>query len=302
MPAYDAFLLVSFGGPEGRDDVMPFLENVTRGRGVPRNRLEQVAEHYYRFGGVSPINQQCRDLLAAVEKDFAGRGVDLPGYWGNRNWDPYLTDAVAAMAADGRRRVIAFVTSAYSSYSSCRQYLDDIERARAQAGPAAPRIDKLRPYFNHPGFIEPLADAARAAAESLPTPVQAGFDLVFTAHSIPAAMAAASGPPATRIPGNSPRLPGWWPSGSPALDPGGWPTRAAAALRQSPGSGRTSVTASPSWPGPDQAPWSWSRSASPRTTWRSSSTWTSRRPRPPSGSACRWRGRRRPARTPGSSR
>ena len=194
MPAYDAFLLVSFGGPEGRDDVMPFLENVTRGRGVPRNRLEQVAEHYYRFGGVSPINQQCRDLLAAVEKDFAGRGVDLPGYWGNRNWDPYLTDAVAAMAADGRRRVIAFVTSAYSSYSSCRQYLDDIERARAQAGPAAPRIDKLRPYFNHPGFIEPLADAARAAAESLPTPVQAGFDLVFTAHSIPAAMAAASGP------------------------------------------------------------------------------------------------------------
>jgi ferrochelatase len=192
MP-YDAFLLVSFGGPEGRDDVIPFLENVTRGRNVPRDRLDQVAEHYYRFGGVSPINQQCRDLLAAVEKDFAGGGIDLPVYWGNRNWDPYLTDAVAAMAADSRQRAVAFVTSAYSSFSSCRQYLDDIERARAQAGPAAPRIDKLRPYFNHPGFIEPFADAVRAAAQSLPASNE-GLDLVFTAHSIPEAMAAASGP------------------------------------------------------------------------------------------------------------
>ncbi len=195
MPGYDAFLLVSFGGPEGRDDVIPFLENVTRGRGVPRDRLEQVAEHYYRFGGVSPINQQCRDLLAAVEKDFAASGVDLPVYWGNRNWDPFLTDTVAAMAAHGRQRAIAFVTSGYSSFSSCRQYLDDIERARAQVGPAAPRIDKLRPFFNHPGFIEPLADAVRSAAGSLPTSVMnGGFDLVFTAHSIPEAMAAASGP------------------------------------------------------------------------------------------------------------
>jgi ferrochelatase len=193
MPSYDAFLLVSFGGPEGRDDVIPFLENVTRGRGVPRDRLEQVAEHYHRFGGVSPINQQCRDLLAAVEKDFAASGIDLPVYWGNRNWDPYLSDTVAAMAADGRRRAIAFATSAYSSYSSCRQYLDDIERARAQAGPAAPEIDKLRPYFNHPGFIEPLADAVRAAAGRLGVRDR-GFDLVFTAHSIPEAMAAASGP------------------------------------------------------------------------------------------------------------
>jgi len=193
MPSYDAFLLVSFGGPEGPDQVMPFLENVTRGRNVPRERLEQVAEHYYRFGGVSPINQQCRDLLAAVEKDFAGCGIDLPVYWGNRNWDPYLTDAVAAMAADGRQRAIAFVTSAYSSFSSCRQYLDDIERARARVGPAAPRIDKLRPYFNHPGFIEPFADAVRAAART-PSVSNDGFDLVFTAHSIPEAMAAASGP------------------------------------------------------------------------------------------------------------
>jgi protoporphyrin/coproporphyrin ferrochelatase len=194
MPAYDAFLLVSFGGPEGPGDVIPFLQNVTRGRGVPRERLEQVAEHYYRFGGVSPINQQCRDLLAAIEKDFAAAGVDLPLYWGNRNWDPTLTDTVAAMAADGRRHAIAFVTSAYSSYSGCRQYLEDIERARARVGGSAPVIDKLRPYFNHPGFIDPLADAVRASAASPSLSVQNSFDLVCTAHSIPEAMAAASGP------------------------------------------------------------------------------------------------------------
>jgi protoporphyrin/coproporphyrin ferrochelatase len=200
MPRYDSFLLVSFGGPEGRDDVMPFLENVTRGRGVPRERLEQVAEHYYRFGGVSPINQQCRDLLAAVEKDFAASGVDLPVYWGNRNWDPMLTETVAAMAADGRRHAAAFVTSAYSCYSSCRQYLEDIDRARA-AVPGAPRIDKLRQFFNHPGFIEPFADAARSAAESLPQHVQGTYDLVFTAHSIPEAMAGTSGPAGDAYPG-----------------------------------------------------------------------------------------------------
>jgi len=194
MPRLDAFLLVSFGGPERREDVIPFLENVTRGRGVPRERLEQVAEHYYLFGGVSPINRQCRELMAAVEKDFAASGLDLPLYWGNRNWDPLLADTVAAMAADGRRHAAAFVTSAYSSYSSCRQYLEDIERARAAVGPRAPRIDKLRPYFNHPGFVEPLADAVRAAGESLPSSVRDDYDLVFTAHSVPDAMAAASGP------------------------------------------------------------------------------------------------------------
>jgi protoporphyrin/coproporphyrin ferrochelatase len=194
MRSYDAFLLVSFGGPEARSDVIPFLENVTRGRGVPAARLEQVAEHYYRFGGVSPINQQCRDLLAAIEKDFAASGIDLPLYWGNRNWDPYLTDTVAAMAADGVRSAAAFVTAAYSSYSSCRQYLDDIARARAQVGDAAPSIERLRPYFNHPGFIEPLADATAAAIESLPAALRHDADLVCTAHSIPAAMADASGP------------------------------------------------------------------------------------------------------------
>jgi len=200
MSAYDAFLLVSFGGPEGPADVMPFLENVTRGRRIPRERLAEVAEHYYAFGGVSPINQQCRHLLAAVEKDFAAAGLNLPVYWGNRNWHPMLTDTVAAMTAAGVRHALAFVTSAYGSYSSCRQYLDDIEQACARAGAAAPRIDKIRHYFNHPGFVGPLADAARAAIERLPQPVRAGAHLVFTAHSIPEAMAAASGPPGDRPP------------------------------------------------------------------------------------------------------
>jgi ferrochelatase len=195
MPDYDAFLLVSFGGPEGHRDVMPFLENVTRGRGVPRERLAAVAEHYYAVGGVSPINRQCRDLLAAVGKEFAAAGLDLPLYWGNRNWEPYLTDVVAEMAAAGVRHALAFVTSAYGSYSSCRQYLDDIAAARAQAGPAAPRIDKLRHFYNHPGFIEPFADATARALGSLPPAVAARVPLVFTAHSIPEAMARASGPP-----------------------------------------------------------------------------------------------------------
>jgi ferrochelatase len=194
MPAYDAFLLVSFGGPEGPDDVMPFLENVTRGRGVPPERLAGVAEHYYAFGGVSPINQQCRDLLAAVREDFRAGGLSLPAYWGNRNWTPYLADTVRAMADDGVRRAVAFVTSAYSSYSSCRQYLEDIERARAAAGPDAPRIDKIRRYFNHPGFIGPFAENARAALAALPAELQEQAHLVFTAHSIPVAMADSSGP------------------------------------------------------------------------------------------------------------
>jgi protoporphyrin/coproporphyrin ferrochelatase len=195
MPDYDAFLLVSFGGPEGPEDVMPFLENVTRGRGVPRDRLAAVAEHYYAVGGISPINQQCRDLAAAITKDFAAGGLDLPVYWGNRNWQPYLRTAVAELAAAGAARAIALVTSAYGSYSSCRQYLDDIAAACAEVGPAAPQIDKLRHFFNHPGFIEPFADHARAAIESLPADVRPGVPLVFTAHSVPEAMAASSGPP-----------------------------------------------------------------------------------------------------------
>ena len=194
MTDYDAFLLVSFGGPEGPADVMPFLENVTRGRGVPRDRLAEVAHHYDVFGGVSPINEQCRDLLAAIGKDFVAAGLDLPLYWGNRNWHPFLADTVAQMAADGVGHALAFVTSAYGSFSSCRQYLDDIEAARAQAGPGAPRIDKIRHYFNHPGFIEPFTQAALMAIQSLPPGVQHDACLVFTAHSVPEAMAAASGP------------------------------------------------------------------------------------------------------------
>jgi protoporphyrin/coproporphyrin ferrochelatase len=191
MPGYDAFLLVSFGGPESRADVIPFLQNVTAGRNVPVDRLERVAEHYYRFGGVSPINQQCRELIAAIEKDFASRGVALPVYWGNRNWEPYLAGTIAEMAEAGVSRALAFVTSPYSSFSSCRQYLGDIDAARRQVGPGAPQVDKIRQYFNHPGFISSFAAAAARAADSLPGD---DFDLIFTAHSIPVSMAEASGP------------------------------------------------------------------------------------------------------------
>ena len=193
MPAYDAFLLLSFGGPEGPDDVLPFLENVTRGRGVPARRLAEVARHYNARGGVSPINGQCRDLLKAVGAAFAAAGLDLPLYWGNRNWHPFIEDTVRQMKADGVERAVAFVTSAYSSYSACRQYLDDIDRAVGVVGAGAPRIDKIRPYFNHPGFIEPFAASVEAALAGLPAEARAGARLVFTAHSVPLGMAAASG-------------------------------------------------------------------------------------------------------------
>ncbi|HET7012804.1 MAG TPA: ferrochelatase [Streptosporangiaceae bacterium] len=194
MPRRNAFLLVSFGGPEGPDDVMPFLRNVTAGRGVPDERLAKVAEHYYEFGGISPINAQCRELLAAIEKDFAAVGLDLPVYWGNRNWQPYLADTMAAMANHGVERVIALATSAYSSFSSCRQYLDDIDRARAAVGPDAPEVIKIPPYYRHPGFIGSFIDATLAAIGTLPAEVCDGAELIFTAHSIPASMANASGP------------------------------------------------------------------------------------------------------------
>ena len=205
MPAYDAFLLLSFGGPEGPDDVLPFLENVTRGRGVPAERLAEVAGHYHARGGVSPINGQCRDLLKAVGAAFAAGGIDLPLYWGNRNWQPFIEDAVRQMRADGVERAVAFVTSAYSSYSACRQYLDDIDRAVEVVGAGAPRIDKIRPYFNHPGFIEPFAASAEAALAGLPAEAQAGARLVFTAHSVPLGMAAASGSVSsgTAVPGGA---------------------------------------------------------------------------------------------------
>jgi ferrochelatase len=192
---YDALLLVSFGGPEGPDDVLPFLRRVTAGRGVPDERLAEVAEHYHLFGGRSPINDQCRALLAAVRDDLAAHGLDLPVYWGNRNWDPYLRDAVRRMAADGVRRAACFVTSAYSSYSGCRQYREDLFDAVASVpgtdGPA-PRLDRLRHYFNHPGFLDPFVDGTVAALERLPDAGR-GARLVFVTHSIPTSMAEASG-------------------------------------------------------------------------------------------------------------
>ncbi len=194
MSPYDAFLLVSFGGPEQPADVIPFLQNVTAGRNIPAERLAGVAEHYYRLGGKSPINQQCRDLVAAAAKDFAARGVHLPVYWGNRNWDPYLADTLAAMAAAGVSRALAFVTSGYSSFSGCRQYLGDIEAAQRQVGAGAPQVDKIRQYYNHPGYVGAFAAAATEAITSLPDGTGNEFDLIFTAHSIPLTMADASGP------------------------------------------------------------------------------------------------------------
>ena len=182
---YDALLVVSFGGPEGMDDVLPFLENVLRGRNVPRERMLQVAHHYEMFGGVSPINQQNRTLIAALEKELESEGPRLPIYWGNRNWHPMLVDTIRRMAEDGVQNALAFVTSAYSSYSSCRQYLQNISDAQEQVGAKAPRVEKLRQFYNHPHFIEANVDHIRAAVAQV-----RDAHLVFTAHSIPKSMAA----------------------------------------------------------------------------------------------------------------
>lgn len=195
---YDAFLLVSFGGPEGPEDVMPFLENVTRGRGIPRERLEEVSHHYLALGGISPINGQNRALLAALRRAFAEGGIDTPVYWGNRNWDPYLTPELTRIHAAGHRRVLALATSAFSSYSGCRQYREDLARSLEEAGLGGRlAIDKIRLFFDHPGFISPFADGLASALSTL---VDEGFEpaqvrVLFTTHSIPLAMAAASGPP-----------------------------------------------------------------------------------------------------------
>src|SRR6478736_680275 len=186
---YDALLVVSFGGPDGPDDVLPFLENVLRGRNVPRERMLEVAEHYYEFGGRSPINDQNRALIAALEKELAANGPHLPVYWGNRNWHPLLADTLRQMASDGIRRALAFITSAYSSYSSCRQYRENIAAAQAEVGAGAPDIDKLRVFFNHPGFIEPMIEGTRAALDKIPAERREQAALVFTAHSIPLGMA-----------------------------------------------------------------------------------------------------------------
>ncbi|HEV8202920.1 MAG TPA: ferrochelatase [Pyrinomonadaceae bacterium] len=184
---FDALLVVSFGGPEGMDDVIPFLENVLRGRNVPRERMLQVARHYEMFGGVSPINQQNRNLIAALEKELDENGPRLPIYWGNRNWHPLLRDTLAQMAQDGIKNALAFVTSAYSSYSSCRQYRQNISDAQAAVGPGAPRVEKLRVFYNHPLFIEANGDHIRAALSQLDDAASA--TVVFTAHSIPESMA-----------------------------------------------------------------------------------------------------------------
>jgi protoporphyrin/coproporphyrin ferrochelatase len=190
MTAYDALLVVSFGGPNGPDDVLPFLENVLRGRNVPRERMLEVAEHYRHFSGRSPINDQNLALIAALEKELAAHGPKLPIYWGNRNWHPLLADTLGQMATDGVKRALAFVTSAYSSYSSCRQYRENIAVAQAEISPSAPQVDKLRVFFNHPGFIEPMIERTREALELIPAERRGKALLLFTAHSIPAAMAA----------------------------------------------------------------------------------------------------------------
>ncbi len=195
MSYYDAFLLISFGGPEGEDEVIPFLENVTRGRNIPRERLAEVGEHYFLFGGVSPINQQCRDLLSAITADFSAKGIELPIYWGNRFWAPMLTDTLARMKEDGVRRVLALATSAYCNWSSRTAYEEDIARARAALGEDAPEVDLIRPFYDHPGFIEPLVEHTRAALDALPDGQRQGARLLFSAHSIPTSMAEASGGP-----------------------------------------------------------------------------------------------------------
>src|SRR5512141_1075411 len=182
MMPYDAVLLVSFGGPEKRDDVIPFLENVLRGRNVPRERMLEVAEHYYHFGGRSPINDQNRALIEALRP-----AVKIPIYWGNRNWHPMLVDTMRQMRNDGIQRAVAFVTSAFGSYSGCRQYIEDIERARAAVGEAAPQISTIRPFSAHPKFLEAMIDRVRTALKDLPR-----GQLVFTAHSVPVSMAESS--------------------------------------------------------------------------------------------------------------
>jgi ferrochelatase len=189
---YDALLIVSFGGPERPDDVMPFLENVLRGKNVPRERMLEVAEHYHHFGGKSPINEQNRQLIAALRQELAAHGPDLPVYWGNRNWHPLLEDTLRQMQKDGIRRSLAFVTSAYSSYSSCRQYREDIARAREAVGEGAPLVDKIRAFHNHPAFIETLVARIRHVMDKLPPTRRGAAHLIYTAHSIPLGMAQTS--------------------------------------------------------------------------------------------------------------
>jgi ferrochelatase len=186
---YDALLVVSFGGPEGRDEVLPFLENVLRGRNVPRERLLEVAEHYYHFDGISPINRQNRELIAALETELRTHGIELPIYYGNRNWHPLLPAALGEMAEQGVRNALAFFTSIFSSYSGCRQYRENIAAAQEAVGPRAPQVDKIRSFFNHPGFIAAMTDRVEERLAEFGSE-RSGVHLLFTAHSIPSAMAA----------------------------------------------------------------------------------------------------------------
>lgn len=207
--AYDAVLFASFGGPEGPEDVMPFLRNVTRGRGIPDERLEEVSHHYLALGGRSPINEQNRHLIAALEAELASRGIDLPVYWGNRNWEPYTARTVAQMHADGHERVLGLVTSAYSSYSSCRQYREDFGKALAENDLFGRlSIDKVRVYMNMPGFLDPVTDGVAAALSELAAEGHAPerTRILFSTHSIPLTMADASGPEETREEGSG----GWY--------------------------------------------------------------------------------------------
>ncbi|MEO1615380.1 MAG: ferrochelatase [Planctomycetota bacterium] len=188
LPPYDSFLLVSFGGPEGPDDVMPYLENVLRGKNVPRERMLEVAEHYQHYDGVSPINEQNRQLLEAIRAEFQSHDIDLPLYWGNRNWKPYFADTLRQMRDDGCKRSLAFFTSMFSCYSGCRQYRENLIEAREQVGPDAPLVEKVRMGFNHPDFVQTMSESVTAAVDSLgASPEQA--TIYFTAHSIPMSMA-----------------------------------------------------------------------------------------------------------------
>lgn len=191
---YDALLLVSFGGPEKREDVLPFLRNVTAGRDISTERLEEVGEHYHLFGGRSPINDQNRQFVTALEEDFQSTGLDIPVYWGNRNWDPYLADTLVRMTAAGVRRAACLVTSAYSSYPGCRQYRENLAEAVQAAGEGAPALDRLRHYFNHPGFVEPMVDATLTALADLGGAARRDAHILFVTHSIPESMNDTAGP------------------------------------------------------------------------------------------------------------
>lgn len=187
--SYDALIVISFGGPNCNDDVIPFLENVLRGKPVPRSRMLEVAEHYYHFGGKSPINEQNLALIDALKEELAQRELSLPIYFGNRNWDPYIPDALRQMRDDGVQRALAFFTSGFSSYSSCRQYRENVAKAQEEVGEGAPRIDLLRKFYNHPGFIEALSDLASEEVAKLSPVGRSSNKVLFAAHSIPQSMA-----------------------------------------------------------------------------------------------------------------